>query len=59
MFYKNILLIQLGLAFVIMLELAPGVFAQEEGTVIPAVGRDEVWRIGFWELVQIFKENSR
>ena len=51
MFYKNILLIQLGLAFVIMLELAPGVFAQEEGTVIPAVGRDEVWRIGFWELV--------
>ena len=51
MFYKNILLIQLGLAFVIMLELAPGVFAQEEGTVIPAVGRDEVWRIGFWELL--------
>ena len=52
MSFKNIILNQFGLALIILLVLTPPVFAQEEGTAAPTGGRDAVWRIGFWEVLQ-------
>ena len=52
MFLIKILLNRIWLALIILLLLAPAVFPQEETTAIQAGGRDAVWRIGFWEVLQ-------
>ena len=52
MLFKNFQLNQFGLACIILLVLAPSVFAQEETVTLPTGGRDAVWRIGFWEVLQ-------
>ena len=52
MYFKKILLNQFGLAFIIMLVLAPAIFAQEEVIAAQTGVRDAVWRIGFWEVLQ-------
>ena len=49
---KKFILIQFGLALIIMLVLRPAVFAQEETAAASTGGRDAVWRIGFWEVLQ-------
>jgi len=49
---KKFILNQFGLALIIMLVLRPAVFAQEETAAASTGGRDAVWRIGFWEVLQ-------
>ena len=52
MLFKNIQLNQFVLAVIILLVLTPAIFAQEETVTAQTDGRDAVWRIGFWEVLQ-------